>query len=69
MAGGGNGHVGRKHHVIADDNVGIIDQRQVEVRVKIIANGGVGTVGHMNRRLYPALLAHGSEHPLNNVVS
>ena len=69
MARGGNSHVGRKHHVIADDNVGIINQRQVEVGVKIIADSGVSSVGNINRRFYPARFTDAGKHASNNIVS
>lgn len=69
MPGGGDGDIWCKHDVIADDNVRIVDQREVKIGVKIVTNRRMDPIGNIDRRFYPALFADFSEHALNNIVA
>ncbi len=61
VAGRGDGHVRREHDPVADEHFRVVDEREPEVDVDVVAEVHVAAVGDVQRRLDPDPLAQRAE--------
>ena len=51
VSGGAECHIGANHDLVADEDLTVIHQHQIEIGVEILTDMDMLTIGHMNRRL------------------
>lgn len=69
MAGGGHRHIRPEHHAVADVNVRVVHQRQVEVGVHVAAEMGVFPPIGVKRRLDVTVFPHFRENAFQEFLT
>ena len=66
VSGGAECHIGANHDLVADEDLTVIHQHQIEIGVEILTDMDMLAVGHMNRRLKKEMIAAASKDALHN---
>ena len=66
VSGGTERHIGANHDLVADEDLTVIHQHQIEIGVEILTDMDMLAVGHMNRRLKKEMIAAASKDALHN---
>ena len=66
MSGGAEGHIGANHDLIANEDLTVIHQHQIEVGLEVFSNMYMLPVGHMYRRLEEKPFTAASQNALHD---
>ena len=69
VSGGAECHIGANHDLVADEDLTVIHQHQIEIGVEILTDMDMLAVGHVHGRLEEKILAAASQNALHHSLS